>query len=323
MEAEAGADPHALRRSAVARAVASAAARLEADLVRDLPGLSQPVRSWMAGLSHTGRIEDYFLHPQAYPLVQLPFWLLDTIGAPVDDEFAGDLVYAALSGYCYLRLLDNLMDGHATVEREILPAANFFQPGAQRPFTAYFGNEHPFWERYRGWWLRFAEATWADGARTSIDRKAFEEHSADKTCPEKILIAAVCFRNGREELLPAWTGFAGAFGRWHQMGDDLRDWLVDFKAGRVTYFLSEAGRRIREPETVPGWVAREGYRWGAAVLDDLFGEVRQASSGLGCPALDRYLDERKRLSDERAGRALKGFRSLAGLQEILEDRSLK
>jgi len=306
------ADPH------IAGAVSAAHARLEADLVRDLPGLSGRVRPWMAGLSHTGAPPDYFLHPEAYPLVRIPFWLLERLNAPVDDAFAADLVYAALSGYYYLRLMDNLMDGHGAIEREILPAANFFQLGALFPFKPYFGPDHPFWDRYRAWWLRFAEATWRDGALESIDRQAFETHAAQKTCPEKILVAAVCYRTGREGLLPDWTGFAEAFGRWHQMGDDLRDWAQDHKEGRATYFLSEADRRRGKNETVTGWVARDGYRWGARELAARFEELETRAAGLGSPGLATYLAARKRLSEDRVDRVLRGFQALAGLQEILE-----
>jgi hypothetical protein len=272
----------------------------------------------MSGLSHTDRPEDYFLHPQAYPLIRIPFWLLETAGAPRDDDFAEGLVYAALSGYYYLRLLDNLMDGHETVERTILPAANFFQIGAQQPFAAHFAHGHPFWERYRAWWLQFAEATWRDGGLASIDRDAFETQAANKTCPEKILIAAACFRSGREDLLAGWCSFAEAFGRWHQMGDDLRDWALDHEDGRVTYFLSEAVRAGSAGEAVPAWVAGGGYRWGADRLAAYHAEAERSAAALGCPGLVDYLAARKALSDRQTASALGAFRSLAGLKEILD-----
>ena len=52
----------------------------------------------------------------------------------------------------FIRLLDNVMDGHATVERELLPASAFFHSEFEGVYRALFAPASPFWPDYHDAW---------------------------------------------------------------------------------------------------------------------------------------------------------------------------
>ena len=303
---------------AVRAAAFTAVNRLEQELVASMPGLSVPVRAWMRSLAMGSEPAEYFLHPQAYPLLQIPSWLLDKSGAGAHDRFRGDLVRAAVSGYYYLRLIDNVMDGDETVERDILPAANFFQVQSQLPFRDHFPHGHVFWDDYHHWWFQFAEATWKDAATTEVDREMFERVIALKTCPEKILVAAAAYYSDRPEWIDPWMTFSEAFGCWHQMRDDLRDWIADHRYGRTTYLLSEAHRRMSAGETVPGWMLRTGFEWAVDTLDGWMQAARTSAAALESGKVENYLERLAAATDRSHAQIRSGFAELAQWERFFD-----
>ena len=61
--------------------------------------------------------EAYFLHPEAFPMVLLPWWLESTIHEPPARGFQRDIVYSSVSGYYFVRMIDDLMDGVGQLRR--------------------------------------------------------------------------------------------------------------------------------------------------------------------------------------------------------------
>jgi len=117
--------------------VEASCSRILAELECHAPFLGKKVSQWMAQLSPTGRAPDYFLQPRMFPYLRLPLWAMRSFTAEVDREFLADLVHSTINGY-YIRLLDNLMDGHGTIELKILPATAFFHGEFQATYHKLF-----------------------------------------------------------------------------------------------------------------------------------------------------------------------------------------
>lgn len=278
--------------------VADAAERLVADLERHGPSMRVLVERWMTDLAVGGAPQQYFDYEAAYPIFLLPWWLAGSLRSNGDDGFLADVVYSTMSGYYYIRLLDNLMDGHATTERDILPAAGFFHMQFQSAYAAHFPADHGFWAIFRREWTACAEATILDHGLDSVDRQTFLDVSARKMRAGFIPVAAVCLRYGRSDLLDPWRAYCDLLARCVQMTDDVFDWHDDLGHQSATYFLTEASRRTRPGESVPSWVVREGFGWGVETVRGWLGELRTLSDALECrPALE-YVD--RRLADLRA-----------------------
>ena len=97
-------------------------------------------------------------------------------------------------------------------------------------------------------WFHSAEVTMLRrvACQNSI-RRSFNEIAAQKTCAAKIPLAAVCYKYGRTDVLPAWSRFLERYGWWGQMLNDTFDWLKDSQNnGRNVFPLrSPAAKVIR------------------------------------------------------------------------------
>jgi hypothetical protein len=214
-------------------------------------------------------------------------------------------------------MIDNLMDGHTTIEPRILPALNFFYTEFQRPYQRHFAPEHPFWDHFTATWFASAEVTIRDARAETIDRDHFMQVTARKTCAVKIPIAAVCYRYERPDLIPPWAQLVDLFGCWHQMHNDLFDWRKDTEMQTRTYFLSEAERRKMPAESLADWVIREGFAWGMETLAAWMAELEARSDGLDSPDLLDYLNARDALLSERHREVAAGLQSAAQLLGLL------
>ena len=99
----------------------AAVSRIHPKMEQAAPFLAQQVSNWMTDLCD-GKPEAYFKHPLGFPMLLFPWWLEKTLHHNPDTAFQTDLVYSTVNGYFYIRLIDNLMDGHASVELQLLPA---------------------------------------------------------------------------------------------------------------------------------------------------------------------------------------------------------
>jgi hypothetical protein len=167
------------------------------------------------------------------------------------------------------------MDGHATVEPKLLPAAGYFVSRFEGVYAGYFETSDPFWEFFRHTWGQFCDVTAADVQLKDNDRSTFENLVARKVCAAKISVAAVCHLYGHADKLAEWSRWIDTFGCWHLFREDVFDWQQDLELGSVTYFLSEARRRKNPGEAEVSWLAREGFEWAQAELAGWMEELRR------------------------------------------------
>jgi hypothetical protein len=262
------------------------------DLAQDMPRSAASVLAWISDLSGTREPADYFLHPVAFPFLLLPWWLEHQIRGANDHAFQSDLIRSNVYGYYYTRLIDNVMDGHATVEDRLLPASGYFVSRFRGAYQPYFDWAHPFWAFFHRTWSEFGDVTTADGQLLDVDRDTFEGLVAHKVCAAKISLAAVCHRNRRPEDVPQWSAWIDVFGAWHLFREDLFDWQQDLQLGTLTYFLCEARRRKGAAEAEVSWIAREGLEWAMGELARWMAQVRELR--FVPPEVMAYLDDRER-----------------------------
>jgi hypothetical protein len=293
--------------------IAAAIARLQADMAEAAPFMAEQVCAWLKHLSGPAEPKDYFQHPQAFPSLLLPWWLEKSIQTEPDLAFQADLVYSTINGYYAIRLMDNLMDGHATVELKLLPALSFFQTQFQRPYQRYFSGDHPFWDVFSSVWFHSSEVTIRDASLSDLDETTFKQVSAQKICAAKIPLVAACYCHNRPDLIEPWARLVDLLGCWHQFLNDLFGWHRDYARQTCTYFLSEAERRRAEDEPVAGWIAREGFAWAIDQAEGWMSALRTLSAELGSPDLTAYLETRETMLRQQQEEVTIGLRNLARL----------
>lgn len=280
------------------------------------PTMAEQVSAWMQALAGSASPAAYFTHPAAFPSLLLPWWLEQSLTATPDLSFQANLAYSTINGYYAIRLADNLMDGHATVELQLLPALNFFQTQFQQAYYPYFPAGHPFWDFFNRTWLHSAEVTLLDARLTDLDLAQFEAIAAQKICAAKIPLAAVCYRYERTDLLPAWSRLVDVLGCWHQFLNDLFDWQRDLERRTATYFLSEAERRRKVDESVLTWVVREGFGWGATRAQGWMAVLQALAPALNSPALTAYLQSRAAMVRQQQEEVEAGLQSMARILSV-------
>jgi hypothetical protein len=274
--------------------------RLHADLTRAAPHLAERVAAWGLRLAQSAEAADYFTRPQGFPLLYLPWWLEQTLAPQPDLAFQRDLIYSDINGYYFIRLMDNVMDGHGTAELKLMPAMAFFHAQFHAAYFRHLSATHPFWDYFNAQWFHSAEVTALDAHLDEVDWPAFEHLAGQKVCAGKIPLAAVCYRHNQQARLPAWELFFDRLGQWHQFFNDLFDWNKDLAFGTRTYFLGEAAKRKHPRETVAEWVVRTGFEWGLQTLYTWLREIRGLAAPLGSAPLLAYLDLREHLLREQS-----------------------
>ncbi len=295
----------------------AALARLQTELLTTMPQLAPRLVEWLIRLAGGRTPVAYFTHPLAFPALALPWWLEKTLHPAPDAAFQSELVYSTINGYYYIRLLDNVMDGHRTNEGQLLPAAGFFHTQFQRAYQHDFDDQHPFWEFFATTWFHAAEVTWQDATFTDIDLTQFQQVSGQKVSAGKIPLAAVCYHYQRPDLLEEWLSFFEQLGNWFQFSNDVFDWHKDWKYQTQTYFLSEARRRQRADESIAQWVIREGFAWACDQLQMWMQDLRELASELDSPDVTAFLDRRAALLAQQEREVTAGFEQLERIAAIL------
>jgi hypothetical protein len=231
--------------------------------------------------------------------------------------FHADVLYSTINGCYYVRLIDNIMDGHEPDNATLLPAAAFFRTQFQLTYQRHFERDHVFWDVFSREWLRSSEAIMREAGLSRIGLRAFRRIAAQKFCGIRIPIAAVCLRNRRPDAIRPWWQFCDALARLTQMMDDVFDWHTDLSHNhRSTYFLCEAARRKCHNESVTGWILREGFHWGVAAVRDRLAEAKPLCRALRSPELERYLRRREALLLTKQKALRPGLESLAALASL-------
>jgi hypothetical protein len=274
-------------------------ARIEAHVPEIVPNIAQ----WMEQLAGGRAAESYFLHPDAFPSLLLPALLEERIHGRCTAELQARLIASTVSGYYFIRLVDNAMDRAAEDDLQMLPCTALFHTYFLAPYRELFPAPHPFWTTFEQVWSRCAEATLLDGRLRGIDAAHFERVSSKKTSAAKIPLVAVCHGWGRVDLADGWCAFVDVFGCWHQMVNDAFDWHRDSSLQNTTYVLSEARRRMVDGESVAEWLHREGWDWVLAHVRGWMADLQQRAMALESPELERYLDMRAARFEHRASQA--------------------
>ncbi|MCB0212064.1 MAG: hypothetical protein KDJ52_22165 [Anaerolineae bacterium] len=302
--------------SQLSHSITQAIERLQTEMEQAAPVMAAQVIPWQVKLAGKLQPEAYFMHPLAFPALLLPWWTETALGEPSDPTLQAELAYSTINGYYHIRLIDNLMDGHATVERELLPALNFFHTQFQSAYHPYFPADHPFWAFFNATWFRSGEAAMEDAALMDIDEATFKRVAAQKVCAAKIPVAAVCYRHNRADAIAPWADFIDHLGGWHQFRNDLFDWHKDMAQQTTTYFLCEAERRRRADESLISWVAREGFAWGIDTAQAWLANLKTTAQTLNSPDLLDYLTTRESMLLTERDKIASGLQSLAKLAKL-------
>jgi hypothetical protein len=282
------------------------------------PVVTGQLSDWMSSLSSTGRAADYFTQRSLFPMLLLPAWMANDTTTSSDFEFQNDLVYSTINGYYFIRMIDNVMDEHGSVERHLLPMSAFFHTEFEGVYQRYFEHRHPFWGWFDSLWLAGANAVCREAVAPNMDLESFRDIAAKKMCATKIPLVAVHYRSDQTIELDIWLQFADRLAEWWQFLDDLIDWCKDYSHGACTYFLCEGNRRRRAQESMHQWVVREGFEWGVDILSRWMRDLRGLSVPLRSSAVDAFLDDRARLFRGIVERTLPGFKALAQLATLMD-----
>ena len=264
------------------------------------PSMTPHATAWMNGLAKTGVAADYFQHPLAFPMLLLPRWVEEAISDRVNENFQADLTYSSVSGYYFIRMIDNVMDEQSALEMRLLPMTAFFHAEATVIYHQYFAAVHPFWNYFSRWNAQSAALAIADSMSDEISLAEFKQIAGKKVVGGKIPIAAVLAQHQRLDALSAWEDFYDKLSCWHQMFNDILSWRKDISHNSSSYFLCEGQRRKAEAESLFAWLIREGFGWGLGGLREWLAELKLLAEGLGSSNLSFYLQERERLLEAQA-----------------------
>jgi hypothetical protein len=303
---------HAFPRSEVVAAVRTQWRSLSTDAHRRAPTLARELDRWV-GKVLGARPEAAFTALESYPLVHLPIWAAPDLTPAVLRL----LVRSTVSGYLYVRLVDNAFDADTDgTELRMLPAASYLHTEFQLPYQQLYPFDHPFWDTFTSAWTRAAEATLADRLLGNPDVDRFELAAARKTTSAIIPVAAALHAGGEPRRLPAWARFVDAFGRWHQLGNDFFGWRKDQRHGNPNLVLGEALRRRVDPD---GWFLEEGFEWGAELLSRYAAEAAAQARPLDSPELVSYLEMRLSAHRARLDGLRQGISEQVRLSRLLAD----
>ena len=296
------------------RLTTAAIDQLIADLRQFAPVLADRAATWMNGLSRAGRAADYFQHPLAFPMLLLPLWVEEAVSGQINADFQAALVYSSVSGYYFIRMIDNVMDEASPVERSLLPMTGVFHAQATTTYHQYFEHTHAFWTHFARWNTQSAAFAIEDSSSDDIDLASFQQIAGKKVVAGKIPIAAVLARHDQLDRLPAWEAFYDDLGCWHQFLNDVLSWKKDLQHQTASYFLCEGERRKRADESLFGWLLREGFAWGLATLEHWLDNLHAQAALLESPPLSEYLRSR---GDLLAAQRTEMFASLAALSPLI------
>jgi hypothetical protein len=301
---------HVFPRAEVVASVRTQWASLSADARRLAPTLATELTGWV-GKALGSRPEAAFTALESYPLVHLPIWAAPHLRPAV----LALLVRSTISGYLYVRLVDNAFDAD-TEDRGIrlLPAASFLHTEFQLPYQQLFTFDHPFWETFTSAWTRAAEAALVDRLMGDPDVDLFESAAARKTTAAIIPVAAALYVGGEPHRIPTWVRFIDSFGRWHQLENDFFGWRKDQQHGNPNLVVGEALRRGRDPDD---WFLKEGFEWGAELLSRYANEVATDARMLACPELLAYLEARLSAHRARLDSLRRGISQQVRLESLL------
>lgn len=298
--------------------VRSGIERLEADLARFAPHVADRFWAWLRTLAPGVELDSLFLHPGRFPFLKLPYWILEASDAESDPAFLHGLTRSSVSGYCLIRLVDELMDEPDSRALPLLPIGPFLQVQFLAPYWEHFPDAQDVRSFLSRAWAESAESTFRDTQLRDIREPDFMDVCARKMSATRIPVFAACRRAGKPA--DGWLSFVEALGVFEQFLDDLFDWHLDLRTGRSSYLLSEARRQATSAAGVVPWMLSEGITWANDTLARYFVEARERAVALDSDPLLDHLESRRTGLEQALRDIERGARDLAALrQAFFED----
>lgn len=302
----------------VTELVEAGAERLEATLRAGMPGSADRAMTWLRGLTVSGRLADYFLHPTRFPMVRLPVWAIEP-EARHHRALVADTIYSTMAGYYHIRLLDDVMDRMPEAPLDLLPLAALFHLEFQSAYQPHFAADSPFWAEFRGRWLGLAD--WTVPRRGTDAIGPLQERAGATVGAVVIPLRALTLGVGAAGRFEQWEPVVLELARIEQWIDDIVDWQQDLERGQPNLLLAAGTDRARVGEGQAAWVVREGYGWGLASAQQRLGAVVPAAVALGSAPLAAFLASRQVALSDLAERTAAGLEGLASLARIFRSSS--
>ncbi len=241
--------------------------------------------------------DDYFGHPLALPVLELPLWLHE---GDVRVRLRGvaamlDAAESAAAGYLHVRIQDDLVDeGTAAGDVGQLMLAEALVARHQRLCMQLAGAAPAFADLFEERWSAYAEAMALDAVLAATDGRLDDATATtllQRTGPLVLPAAALAAPVAPDALVPL-DRIVALLARSHQLFTDAVDVDKDLRHGNQSLVLARMGADLG-PEQVRRALYLEGgldaiY---ADARDDL--ETARALVGqAGVPGLSDWLDQR-------------------------------
>ena len=161
----------------------------------------------------------------------------------LDEETYGKLYCINRSLYIYTIYTDGIFDEQEAPRIDVWFLVSLLRDHANVLLNGLFSKNSEFWTFARKYQRRVITSTleerskWNQPKSYSLD-EAFNIASGKASMAQMMTTALACLSNSTELIRPLEKSL-DAFFAGLQFRDDLRDWRVDFLAGRYSYLLSQ------------------------------------------------------------------------------------
>ncbi len=281
------------------------------------PPLDALARRFLARISEGDKgHRGYFSSRLAPPLVFLPLWLRERLLSEQPTSTPSEavtvrLVAAAMWGYLYIRIQDDLLD-EAHPDRSQTLLGNVCGWEMARLLEPLLRDSAVFREAFERAWLDFTRWTLAEHeqllSNAPYEGEHFEQH-ARKVAFARVPALALCLLAGRGELVPTVETLVEQLGVAYGLTNDVVGWQRDLANGHRTFLLARAGFMRGEPLEGARRTVREAL-YGRGLLAETLeasalwqGRAARSAEALGLAAFADYTRERLELLDELAREA--------------------
>ncbi len=247
---------------------------------------------WQALVARLGgRLDRYFLHPLAHPLLQLPGW---ATGQPELDA-----AESAACGYLHVRIQDDLFDEGVGQAPGPLLLSDALRSRHLLLLTRAAGTPEVLdqaavdWEAYGEAML--LERQLQDGAVPWSEARW--RQVLDRSMPLALPVVAAARGRGRDGSAEAIRGLIRALVEAHQWLLDLVDVVKDTRHDNRTWLLHELDRQ-RGDQGRAAWLVAQGCDQVLARIDGLLARADDAGRGLGVVGLAPWIERRRALGHQ-------------------------
>jgi hypothetical protein len=206
----------------------------------------------------TGQLQDILRRAEDYPLLSLPFWLLDDLGVAEGQARARleqPLFLALFFSLATVQVHESLFDPETGFDQRFVFLEQSLVQRETLHWAQLFRQDDPFWTYHRMFWQEYAEANLWEAQRPAHMLAAAGEgscrRSAGRLAPAKLPVVAVAFASGHQALLPRLLEMIDGLNRIFQTRREILSLRRDLSRGAMTYpivrTLAAAGLPIQAP----------------------------------------------------------------------------